>query len=50
MSGHIFLGVAQIGTVIPAGFSTFREHAMLKDGTPVEPVIFEAPRTIGEQS
>ena|ERR1700680_4218490 len=51
MSGHIFfLGVAQIGTVIPAGFSTFHEHAMLKDGTPVEPVIFEAPRTIGEQS
>src|SRR4051812_15509689 len=39
-SRHIFLGAAQIGTVIPAGFNTFREHMMLGDGTPAEAVIY----------
>jgi hypothetical protein len=48
MSKHIFLDVAQNGTVIPAGFSTFRQHAMLNDGTPVEPITFGQPHTIGE--
>ena len=33
-SRHIFLDSAQRSTVIPAGFSAFREHAMLNDGTP----------------
>jgi len=50
MSRHIFLDTAQNGTVIPAGFSTFRQHAMLNDGTPVEPVTFGQPRTIREPS
>jgi hypothetical protein len=50
LSRHIFLDAAQNGTVIPAGFSTFRQHAMLNDGTPVEPVTFGQPRTIGEPS
>ncbi len=50
MSRHIFLDSAQNGTVIPAGFDTFREHAMLNDGTPVEPVAFEQAHTIGEQA
>jgi len=46
-SRHIFLDSAQNGTVIPAGFSTFRQHAILHDGTPVDPVTFAQPRTIG---
>ena len=46
ISKHIFLGVAQNGTVIPAGVGTFREHAMLEDGTPLDHVIFARPYTI----
>ena len=38
---HIFLDSAQKGTVIPAGVSTFRQHAMLNDGSPVAPRVFE---------
>lgn len=45
---HIFLSVAQHGTVIPAGSNTFHEHAMLADGTPVEPRILETPLTVGD--
>ena len=41
-SRHIFLDSAQRSTVIPAGFSTFREHAILNDGTPVRRLIFSA--------
>ena len=48
MSRHIFLDAAQNGTVIPAGFSTFRQRAMLNDGTAVEPATFGQPLTIGE--
>jgi hypothetical protein len=47
-SRHIFLNSAQKGTVIPAGFSAFLEHAMLNDGTPVRPLILEQPHTIRE--
>jgi hypothetical protein len=49
LSRHIFLDSAQTGTVIPAGFSAFREHMMRNDGTSVEPVIFGRPHTIGER-
>lgn len=45
-SKHIFLDVAQHGTVIPAGIATFGQHATKNDGTPVEPEVFDAPRTI----
>ena len=31
------LDSAQNGTVIPGGVSTFRQHTMLNDGTPVAP-------------
>ena len=41
-SRHIFLDSAQRSTVIPAGFSALREHAMLNDGTPVRRLIFSA--------
>ena len=50
ISRHIFLDSSQDGTVIPAGFSTFRQHTMLGDGTAVEPVIFGHPHTIGAES
>ena len=49
VSRHIFLDSALNGTVIPAGFRTFREHAWLNDGTPVEPVIFGQPHAIGSE-
>ena len=42
-SRHIFLNSAQRSTVIPAGFSAFREHAMLNDGTPVRPQSLSSP-------
>lgn len=45
-SKHIFLDVAQRGTVIPAGIDTFRQHATETDGTPIEPQAYEAPLTI----
>jgi hypothetical protein len=48
-SRHIFLNYAQAGTVIPADVSTFREHAMLNDGTPVEPMTFGQPHMIGQE-
>ena len=44
---HIFLGVAQRGTVIPSGMNTFIEHATENDGTPIEPTIFASPQVMG---
>ena len=44
---HIFLSVAQRGTVIPAGVNTFEEHAALADGTPVAPRVFSGPQVVG---
>jgi hypothetical protein len=46
ISKHIFLDSAQQGTVIPAGFKTYSQHAMLNDGTALEPIAFEQPQTI----
>ena len=46
-SKHIFLGVAQRGTVIPPHTNTFVEHATENDGTPIAPTVFELPRIIG---
>jgi hypothetical protein len=46
MTLHIFLDSAQNGTVIPAGVSTFRQHAMLNNGTPVAPTVFEGHHAI----
>ncbi|WP_198671106.1 GFA family protein [Oceanibium sediminis] len=44
---HIFLGVAQRGTVIPPHVNTFTEHATRNDGTAETPRVFDAPRIIG---
>ena len=46
---HIFLDSAQTGTVIPAGFQTFRQHSMLHDGTSVAPTVFEEHSMISEK-
>ena len=45
-SKHIFLGVAQRGTVIPPHINTFIEHASLQDGTPITPTVFDTPMVI----
>lgn len=47
-SKHIFVGVAQTETIIPAHTPVFMEHAVHNDGTPVEPMVFDAPKTIAE--
>lgn len=46
-SKHIFLGVAQSGTVIPPGVNTFKEHATTNDGTPLEATVLSKPIIIG---
>ena len=46
---HIFLDSAQIGTIIPAGFRTFRQHTILGDGTSVVPMVFEENCMISEK-
>lgn len=47
-SKHIFLGVARAGTVIPPHINTFVEHATDKDGSPIEPTVFDEPQIIGK--
>jgi hypothetical protein len=44
---HIFVGVAQRGTVIPAGIKYYEAHATTNDGEPIESRIFDAPHVIG---
>ena len=48
-SKHIFLGVAQRGTVIPAHINTFVEHATRNDGTPIAATVFDRPHVIGSR-
>ncbi|SDZ16572.1 Uncharacterized conserved protein [Jannaschia faecimaris] len=48
-SKHIFLGVAQRGTVIPARVDTYSEHAFRTDGTPIAPTVFDAPHVIEKE-
>jgi hypothetical protein len=45
-SRHIFLSVAQNGTVIPAGIDCYDLHTMTNDGKPIEPMVFSEPRLI----
>ena len=45
-SRHIFLSVAQHGTVIPAGIATFEQHATTNDGTPIAPTVSNEHRVI----
>jgi len=46
-SKHIFLSVAQRGTIIPAGINSFEEHATTNDGRPIEPRVFSEHHMIG---
>jgi hypothetical protein len=43
---HVFLCVAQKGTIIPAHLDTFTEHAITPDGKPVAPKVFDIPHII----
>ena len=45
-SKHIFLCAAQKETIIPPHINAFAEHAMQNDGTPIAPMIFDAPQKI----
>lgn len=45
---HIFVDVARPETILPAEFPTFHEHAMLNDGTPVDPIVLDAPTRAGD--
>lgn len=45
---HIYVDVARADTVLPANMPTFHEHAMLNDGTPLAPTIFEQPKIVGQ--
>jgi hypothetical protein len=46
-SKHIFLSVAQRGTVVPAGFACFEAHSITNDGKPIEPRVFDDYHVIG---
>jgi len=38
---YILLDSAVRGTLVPAGYKTFRQHAALPDGTPLEPEVLD---------
>ena len=40
-SKFIFLDCATRGTLVPAGFKAYAEHAAKADGTPLEPHVFD---------
>ena len=42
----IFLESAQDGTILPPGYQTFQASHSLYDGTPLTPVVYDAPHTI----
>jgi hypothetical protein len=46
-SKHIFLEVARHDTIIPAGIKAYDRHATQNDGTPIEPMLFDAPQVTG---
>ncbi len=47
-SKHIFIDVARHETILPAEVPCFGEHAMRNDGTPLEPVTFDQPKTVSD--
>ena len=47
-SKHIFTGVGQSETIVPAHTPVFNEHAIENDGTPIAPTVFDAPRRTGD--
>jgi hypothetical protein len=47
-SKHIFLDMALDGTIIPPGFTTYREHAQRNDGTPCTATVYDDFHMIGD--
>jgi hypothetical protein len=45
-SRHIFLSVAQRGTVIPAGIPCYDQHAITNDEKPIAPTVFDQHRMV----
>ena len=43
---HIFLDMAQQGTVIPAQVNTFRQHAASSTGEAIAPTVYDQPHVI----
>ncbi|MGY3439388.1 MULTISPECIES: GFA family protein [unclassified Marinovum] len=44
---HIFVSEARPGTLLPPGFKTYARHATENDGTPVDPIVYAHPFTVG---
>lgn len=42
----IFTDCAQTGSVIPAGYPTFSQHAQTKQGERIEPLVLDRPRWV----
>jgi hypothetical protein len=49
-SRHIYVDVARHDTILPAGVNLFGQHALLNDGTPLEPMTLGEPTTAGRQA
>ena len=49
-SRHIYVDVARHDTILPAGVNLFGQHALLNDGTPLEPMTFDEPTTAGRRN
>ncbi|GGL52357.1 GFA family protein [Wenxinia marina] len=45
-SKHIFVSEARPGTILPPGVRTYTRHAAENDGTPLDPVIHDAPTVV----
>ncbi len=47
MTKHIFLDFARHGTIVPAGLPIYKHHAILNDGTLIEPEKYRRPHAVG---
>ncbi|MEM7462730.1 MAG: GFA family protein [Pseudomonadota bacterium] len=43
---HIFVSMAQRGTILPAGVRLFDEHVIDKDDEPIDPIVYEHHRVV----
>ena len=44
------MDVARHDTILPAGVNLFRQHSLLNDGTPLEPMTLGEPTTAGRRN
>lgn len=44
---HIFVEAARPDTILPPGIPAFEQHAMGHDGAPLEPIVRDAPWSVG---